>query len=75
MPEDYEGPALAALETATRIQGERLRNAMPEGVGFCLFLFSFGEDGWATFASNADRGDLVEALRELATRLEDSLEG
>ncbi len=33
-------------------------------VGFGLFLFSFGEGGWMTWLSNAERADMTRALKE-----------
>jgi hypothetical protein len=46
--------------------------ANPESprVGFCLMMFTFGEGGWATYLSNAEREDMVEAIRELLGNIE-----
>ena len=44
------------------------------GAGFCVIGFTFGEDGWSTYVSNATRGDMVKALRELADTLEMELD-
>jgi hypothetical protein len=40
--------------------------AIPPGYGFALLMFSFGEDGFLTHVSNANRADLVKLLRECA---------
>lgn len=32
--------------------------------GFALLLFTFGEEGAATYVSNADRGDMIRAVEE-----------
>jgi hypothetical protein len=37
----------------------------PNGVGFCLVLFTFGESGCCTYVSNAQPEDMIAALREL----------
>ncbi len=40
------------------------------GAGFALIGFTFGEGGWSTWVSNAERADMVRALREMADHLE-----
>lgn len=40
------------------------------GLGFCLILFEFYEQGTASYISNANRNDMITALRETANRLE-----
>ena len=39
-------------------------------VGFALLVFTFGEEGFSTYVSNARREDMIKALRENADRLE-----
>jgi len=41
------------------------------GACFALLGFQKGANGWATFLSNADRRDMIRALREMAGRLEE----
>lgn len=71
---EYDGPDLASLETKAREVGGLVASVMPDGAGFCLFVFSFGEGGWMTYVSNADRTDLVDAVREWLEWAEASLE-
>jgi hypothetical protein len=49
-----------------------LSSHMPEGVGFCLTLFTFGEGGWFTYVSNAERGRMMQALEELLDKLQEN---
>lgn len=60
---------LAELEAKAREIAQRIGAACPEGVGFALMLFNFGADGNMTWISNANRDDMVEAMRELVARL------
>lgn len=39
-------------------------------VGFCMLIFGFGAPGISNYISNAERGDMIKALREAADRLE-----
>lgn len=55
-------PLCAGIDTA-------LKAAVGERVGFALLVFAF--DGpEATYGSNAQRDDMIKALRECADRLE-----
>jgi len=45
-------------------------NEMFPGVGWCVFTFSFGPGGIGNYISNANREDMVKALREMADNLE-----
>ena len=40
------------------------------GWGFALLVFPFGDPGISNYISNAQRGDMITALREAADRLE-----
>ena len=63
----------ATLEEAERKTGEigkLIGSQMPKGYGFALLLFSFGDDGFMNWVSNAQRPDMIKALRETADRLE-----
>ncbi len=63
----------AAAERVCRVLGATIGpvcNAMPEGRwGFMLLLFQFG-GGDASYISNAERPDMIKALREFADVLE-----
>jgi len=55
-----------SAQQVARLIDERL----PPGFGFALLVFSFGEHGYLTHVSNAQREDLVKVLRETADVLE-----
>lgn len=44
-------------------------------IGFGLTLFSFGEGGFMVYASNGNREDMIEAMKELVERLEAADDG
>lgn len=44
--------------------GGILREACPEGYGFSLLVFSFGEGGNMFYTSNAQREDMIRAMQE-----------
>ena len=63
----------ATLEEAERKTteiGRIIGDQMPKGWGFALLIFSFGEQGFMNWVSNAQRADMIKALRECADRLE-----
>ena len=37
------------------------------GIGFALVGFTFGEKGWSTYVTNADRDDMIKAFEELVS--------
>jgi len=75
MKRDPRAGKLADMEATARGLGSILGGAIEAKhgkgeVGFCLMLFSFGEGGWSTYVSNAQRPDMVNALREFIRKLE-----
>jgi hypothetical protein len=36
---------------------------------FALTMFTEGKDGWATYCSNAEREDMIDALEEMVEKL------
>ena len=52
------------------LQSEQLANAMGNlqkqfpGLGITLMIFNFGEKGTMSYISNAERGDMIEAMLE-----------
>lgn len=38
--------------------------------GFCLLVFDFGEEGRMNYASNANRHDVVAAMKEFIAKME-----
>ena len=43
---------------------------LPEGIVFALTIFTVGEASYAGYVSNAERADMIKALRECADTLE-----
>ena len=48
--------------------GRTIAEVLPEGWGFTLLIFSFGEGGSTFYLSNAQRKDMLEALQEFIDR-------
>lgn len=63
---------LQDLEKRAREVGLILKGIMPEGVGYAFLMFTFGEDGWMTYASNAQRDDMIKSLKEMLEKMEAS---
>lgn len=63
---------LQDLEKRAKEVGLILKGIMPEGVGYAFLMFTSGEDGWMTYASNAQRADMIKALDEMKEKLEAS---
>lgn len=63
-------PILPGIEAKAREIGRSIGGALPPGIGFCLLLFTFGDGGWGTYLSNAQRLDMIAAIRELLAKLE-----
>lgn len=54
------------MQSIARLVG----NMVPDGWGFAVLCFSYGENGFMNWVSNAKREDMIRALREMATKLE-----
>jgi hypothetical protein len=51
--------------------GKIIGGTLPPGWGFALLVFPFVEgDGRMNYISNAERGDMLTALKELVARME-----
>lgn len=48
--------------------GSYTRHIKSPRIGFFLFMFDFDGEGWATFVSNAEREDLIQAIEEWVWR-------
>lgn len=55
-------------ETVLNDIGQRLKAMMPEGYGFNLLLFTFGEGGNMFYISNAQREDMIRAMQEFIAK-------
>lgn len=60
---DFEVRDPRAEEALKRI-GESIREAVPSGMGFALFLFDFGDKGNMFYISNSTRQDMAATLRD-----------
>lgn len=70
MSDDKDRTAeLYELEKSARKLGHTIGDTLPKNVGFVLWLFEWGHDGWATYISNAQRDSMIEAVEELLKRL------
>lgn len=50
--------------------GQKLGEKMPAGFGFNLLIFSFGENGSMFYISNAQRPDMIAAMKEFIGKQE-----
>lgn len=59
-------------DSERRLQGiaKQIDAELPEGIVFALTIFTVGDGGYAGYVSNAQRGDMIKALRECADTLE-----
>lgn len=57
------------LEEIARGIGTMIGDQMPEDTGFALCMFTFGEGGFFTHISNAERDDMVNVLDEWKAHL------
>lgn len=65
--EDMTEPELRKLTSSIL---DAIKARLPEGTGFCVLFWPFGEHGISQYGSNARRQDMILALRECADRLE-----
>ena len=70
--EEYEKLQKSGQAIATVID-EALQELHGEKMGFGLLIFDFGADGRVFWISNADRKDMVEAMKEITRAYEASL--
>jgi len=60
----------AEAEAKLKYIGDLLQSTMPKGFGFALLIFSWGKGGSMFYASNAERKELMEAMREFIQKFE-----
>ena len=58
-------------EEALRKIGEFLTELTPEGMGFAILLFDYGEGGNMFYAAKAKREDMIKAMKEFISKNED----
>ncbi len=59
-----------ALEKYCRELAKQLKGAVPEGMGFALFLFDEGADGNMAYVGSAKREDMIKVIREWLAHVE-----
>lgn len=64
------GPIEAEIRANMNGIAEVLDDALPNGYGFALLVFKYGEQGRMNYISNAQREDMVCALKELVANFE-----
>jgi hypothetical protein len=47
-----------------------IEHQLPEGFGFALFVFDFSPKGYISYMSNAQRPDMLRALKEFIANAE-----
>jgi antibiotic biosynthesis monooxygenase (ABM) superfamily enzyme len=64
---------LVRMEKVNREVGQLIGSAIQDsggGYGFALFMFSFDDESEMTWISNAERADMIKALKEFIQRSE-----
>lgn len=59
------------IEKKLKDIGRKVIDSLPEGWGFALHIFSYGEEGTMMFMSSAKRGDYINMLREFISHHEE----
>lgn len=49
---------------------QKVQDELPEGFGFIVLTFKFNEKGQMIYISNANREDVVEAMKEFIKKTE-----
>lgn len=52
------------IKSKLRFIGSNIDEQLPEGWGFGLFIFSYGENGAMFWLSSAQREDMIKSLKE-----------
>lgn len=56
------------METMLREWGRKIKATLPNGVGFTLFLYDYGDKGNMFYLSTSEREDMIKALEEFITK-------
>lgn len=62
-------PKFEEVRTRLNALGDVISKEIFPGLGFMLIVFEFHKSGISNYISNAERADMVKALRETADRL------
>ncbi len=57
-------------EQVLRKMGQDLKHYTPEGFGFMVLLFTYGDGGAMFYASSAERADMIKAMKEFISKNE-----
>lgn len=63
----------AGAERVLRDIGRMLKDVMPPGFGFTLFIFEYGDEvdkGSMFYMSSSDRNDMIKVLKEFIAKQE-----
>jgi hypothetical protein len=60
------------IEALLKDIGQRLKSVMPDGYGFNLLIFSFGDGGSMFYLSNAQREDMIRAMQEFIAKFREN---
>lgn len=55
---------------AMKAMAKKVEAMLPKDFGFTILVFKFNKPGESNYISNANREDMIKALRETADRLE-----
>lgn len=55
---------------AMQQMAEKVKSMLPKDFVFTILVFPLNEPGVSNYISNANRSDMIKALREVADRLE-----
>ncbi len=69
MPDDFQVKN-AGVEAKLKEIGHIIGDQMPEGFGFTLLMFDYGEGGGMFYMSSAKREDMIKAMKEFINRQE-----
>jgi hypothetical protein len=67
--EDYK--KRMELESIMRELSILVKSQIPQGVGFALLVFDFGEGGFLAYGSNAERQGMIHTVEEWLARVKD----
>lgn len=55
---------------AMKKMADKVKKMLPKDFGFTILVFPFNNPGISNYISNANRKDMIKAMREVADRLE-----
>jgi hypothetical protein len=69
---DFQVPVPEEIADILRRTGRVFKASMPEGWGFAMLVFSYGEGGTLSYISSAERDDVVKVMREFIAKQADA---